>query len=99
MNKFLKRLFVAFKLLALMMLFVGGVIGIWVGFAWGLGCLIDHSFDMAHFGFHSYIAFGSFLLVLIILINVVALILTGWALITYGKARGLIKLSQRPAKE
>ena len=99
MNKVLKKLLTAFKLLALVLLFVGGIMGVWTGFAWGLGCLIAHSFDIAHFGPHNYIAFGSFFLVFVVLINVVILIVAGWALISYGRARGIVKFPQRPAKE
>ena len=82
-----------------MLLFIGGAMGVWIGFAWGLGCLIDRSFDMAHFGPHNYIAFGSFFLVFVLLINVVVLISAGWALISYGRTRGILKMPQRPVKE
>ena len=95
MKGFFKKLSIGLKWIALVLLFVGGVLGVWVGSAWGLGCLFGHSFDMAHYGPLSYIALGSFLLVFVVLINIITLVLAGWALFVYGRARGIVKFSQR----
>jgi hypothetical protein len=98
MNNILKKILMWFKWLGFVLLLVCGIIGVWIGSAWGLGYLIDHSFDMVNYGSRSYVAFGSFLLVFVVLINLITLISVGWALIAYGRARGLVKFPQSVKK-
>ena len=74
-------------LLILVVIIVGG----WVGLSWGLGVLMDNAFDLKNYGPANYISFGSFLLVLIILVNLITIGAVGWGLFSYGRARGLIK--------
>jgi hypothetical protein len=91
MSKFLIGLKKVFKWVSFILLFVFGTVGVWVGIAWVFGYLVDHSFDLACFGPQSYVGFGSFLLVLIILVNLVTIGAVGWGLFSYGRSRGLIK--------
>ena len=91
MVKFLIGIKKIFKWVSFILLFIFGIVGIWIGTAWLFGCLIDHSFSLASFGPQNYIGVGSFLLVLIILVNLITIGAVGWGLFSYGRARGLIK--------
>jgi hypothetical protein len=73
--------------IALVVIIIGG----WAGLSWGLGALVGNAFDLKNYGPTNYISFGSFLLVLIILVNLVTIGAVGWGLFSYGRARGLIK--------
>jgi hypothetical protein len=88
---FLKELFRGLKWVMVVLLSIAVGIGIWVGSAWGLGYLINRTFDLKNFGPHNYISFGSFVLVFALIVMIITIVLTGWALISYGRSRGLIK--------
>lgn len=70
---------------------VVATIGGWAGLSWGLGALIDKAFALKNYGPVNYISLGSFLLVLVVLINLITLGVAGWSLFSYGRSRGLIK--------
>jgi len=67
------------------------LIGVWVGLAWFIGWFVNRFFDLQNFGPHSYISFGSIMLVLCLAMQIITIVITAWALISYGKARGLYK--------
>jgi hypothetical protein len=91
MSKFSKELLGGFKWVAIILTSIAVIIIAWIGAAWGLGYLINHVFDLKSFGPHNYISFGSFVLVFGLVIIITTIVLTGWALISYGRSRGLIK--------
>jgi len=91
MSKFLKELFKGFKWVLISILILSLIIAIFVGSAWGLGWLVDKLFDLKNFGPNFYIPFGSAVLVFTFIIQLVTIIITIWALLAYGKSRGLIQ--------
>jgi hypothetical protein len=88
---FLKELFRGLRWVVVILLSIAVAIGVWIGSAWSLGYLINRAFDLKDFGPHNYISFGSLVLVFALVVIIITVVLTGWALISYGRSRGLIK--------
>ncbi len=91
MPKFFVELFKGSKWVAISLLILAAFVSAFIGSAWGLGWLVERLFDLQSFGPDRYIAFGSAVLVFTTLIQVVTIILTIWALLAYGKSRGIIQ--------
>ncbi|RKY76032.1 hypothetical protein DRQ07_10960 [candidate division KSB1 bacterium] len=91
MNRFLKELFKGFKWVLISILILSLIIVVFIGSAWGLGWLVDKLFDLKNFGPNFYISFGSVTLVFTFIIQLVTIIIIIWALLAYGKSRGLIQ--------
>lgn len=87
MNKFLKELFKGFKWVLISILILALIIAVFIGSAWGLGWLVDRLFDFKDFGPKFYIPFGSAVLVFTVIIQIITVIITVWALLAYGKSR------------
>jgi len=90
MKNFLKELTKGFRwvLVALLILIV--LVAGWVGAAWLLGWAVNHFFDLRHFSSANFISFGSCTLVFMLIIQIITIIITGWAMLAYGRSRGII---------
>jgi uncharacterized membrane protein len=91
MSRFYKELLRGLKWVLFTIIVISFFVGVWVGLSWSIGWLVNRFFDLQNFGPQSYISFGSIILVLCLAMQIVTVVITAWALITWGKARGLYK--------
>jgi len=92
MNKFFKELFRGFKWVFVAFLILVGLIGLWLGCAWSLGWLVDNYLNVEMLSSNKYIGFGSVVLVFILIIQLITIILVLWALLAWGRSKGVVKL-------
>jgi hypothetical protein len=90
MSPFFKELVRGFKWVVIALLIMAIIFAGFVGCAWVLGWAINHFFDLKNFGPQNFISFGSCVLAYTLLIQLVTIILTGWAMLAYGRSRGII---------
>ena len=88
---FLKELFRGIKWIAIILCIIILLVAGWVGFSWCMGYAVDHLFDLKSFGSIHYISFGSCVLVFTLLVQILTVIFTIWAILAWGKSRGVIK--------
>ena len=91
MPRFFAELLKGSKWVGIALFVIALLVTLFIGSAWGLGWLVERFFDLGNFGPHKYIAFGSAVLVFTTIIQLVTIILTIWALLAYGKSRGIIQ--------
>jgi hypothetical protein len=92
MNSFLRELFKGTKWVSIAIFILTVAISVFVGSAWSLGWLVDRLFDLNNFDPGYYISFGSAVLVFTLIIQIITIIITIWALLAYGKSsRGIIQ--------
>lgn len=65
------------------------LIGLWIVFSWSIGWVINSFFDLENFGPKNYISLGSIILVFNLVMQILTVVVTAWALVSWGKARGL----------
>jgi len=92
MNKFFKELLRGLKWVGIALLILVALVAMWVGGAWSLGWLINQYVDLQNFGPHRYISVGSGVLAFTLIIQVITIILTLWALLAWGRSKGIVKL-------
>ena len=92
MGKFFKELLRGLKWLGLSLIILAALIAMWVGCAWSLGWLIEHYVDLQNFGPHRYISIGSGILTFTLIIQIITIIITLWALLAWGRSKGIVKL-------
>ena len=90
MGKFIAELLTGFKWVLIAILLLSVLIAGWLGCAWGIGWAINHFFDLRNFGPKSYLAYGSCIIAITFILQVITILLTGWVLIAYGKSSGFI---------
>lgn len=90
MSNFFKELFKESKWVLISLVVLALLVSAFVFGAWSLGWIVDRLFDMQKFNSDYYIPFGSAVLVFTLIIQIVTVILTVWALLAYGKTRGKI---------
>lgn len=86
-KKFLKSLLTGLMLVGLIIGALAIIIGIWLGLAWSIGWAMDQLFDLVNFNSSQYIAFGSCILVFVLVTQIITLSVTTWFLVSWGKAR------------
>jgi ABC-type multidrug transport system fused ATPase/permease subunit len=91
MNPFFKELTKSFKWVLIALSIIVFIATAWIGCSWVLGWAIDHFFDLRNFSPSDFISFGSCVLIFTLLIQIITVILTGWAMLAYGRSRGIIK--------
>jgi len=89
MGKFFKELLRGTKWVGMSLIILAILIGMWVGCAWSLGWLVENYLSLENFGPHKYIGFGSGVLVFILIIQIITIILTLWALLAWGRSNGV----------
>jgi hypothetical protein len=89
--EFFKELLKGSRWVLISILVLALIIASFIGSAWGLGYLVERFFDLKNFGPDRYIPFGSAVLVFTFIIQLITIIITIWALLAYGKSRGIIK--------
>lgn len=91
MSKFFKELLTGFRWVLISITVLVGLVASWIGCAWLLGWLVERYFDLQNFGPDDFIVFGSGVLVFTLLIQIVTIIITIWALLAWGRSQGLVK--------
>lgn len=95
MSKFTKELFHGTKWVVIAFFTLAFLIGMWLGCAWSLGWLVENYLDIENLAPHKYISFGSGVLTFILIIQIITIILTLWALLAWGRSKGIgVKLPQ-----
>lgn len=89
MSKLSKELIRGLKWVLISIFLVIIMIASWIGFAWAIGWFTQRFYDLSNFGPSNYISFGSSILVFTFVIQIITIILTLWALLSWGKARGI----------
>lgn len=98
MSNFLKELLKGSKWVFISLVILILLVSAFVFGAWSLGWIVDQLFDMEKFNPDYYVPFGSAVLVFTLIIQIVTIILTIWALLAYGKTRNIIKKESENAK-
>lgn len=91
MGKFFKELLKGFKWVIIALIILAALIALWIGCAWSLGWVVHRYVDLKNFSPENFIPFGSVVLVFTLIIQIITIILTLWALLAWGRARGVIK--------
>ena len=89
-SKFFKELLKGFKWVIISILILAIIIVSWIGCAWSLGWLVERFFDLQNFGSNKYIVFGSGVLAFTLIIQMITIILTLWALLAWGRSRSVL---------
>ncbi len=92
MGKLHKELFKGLKWVLIAILIIAFMVGAWVGLAWSIGWFVNRFFDLQNFSPESYISFGSIMLVFNLILQIITVIITVWALLAWGKSRGMNNL-------
>lgn len=82
----IKELLKGLKWVALALLALVIIVGVWIGCAWAIGTSVNRLMQL-NFENQNYIVLGSVILVFVLLAQVVTIILTGWVLISWNKSR------------
>lgn len=64
---------------------------IWFTASYTMGFFIDKFFDLKNFSSKDYVAFGSFILVIVVIVDIVLITVSGWLLIRFGKINRILK--------
>ena len=82
----IKELLRGLKWVALALIALVVIVGIWIGCAWAIGASVNR-FMQINFENQNYIVLGSVILAFVLVAQVVTVILTGWVLISWNKSR------------
>lgn len=89
MNKLHTELLKGSKWVLVAIIIIAFLVGAWVGLSWSIGWFVNSFFDLQNFGPQSYISFGSIMLVFNLILQIITVIITVWALLSWGKSRGV----------
>lgn len=90
MTNLFKELLRGLKWLIISIITIISLVGLWIGCAWSLGWLVYRFIDLKNFGADNFIAFGSCVLVFLLLIQIITIIIGAWVLIAWGRSHGLM---------
>lgn len=99
MTKFFKELFKGLKWVLISLSILAALIGMWLGCAWSLGWLVDNYLNIEMLNSQKYIGFGSVVLVFILIIQIITIILVLWALLAWGRSKGIVKIPEALQKK
>jgi hypothetical protein len=87
MKKLLIELIRGLKWVFLILGILAVLLYAWLGCAWCIGWGLNHYFDLKNIGPQNFRAMGSCAMGFVLIIQIVALVLTGWLLNAYHRSR------------
>ena len=85
MKKLIKELFSGLKWVFIPLVIIVLLASSWVGAAWSLGWLLERLFDLKNFSSKDFISFGSWVLSIALVVQIITIVIISWILLALGK--------------